>query len=326
MRSFALRVISVFCCLYLAIACSQAHAQAYPSKPIRLLVGLAPGGGTDVIARIVAAKLSEGIRQQVLVENRVGSGGLLAADAAAKAASDGYMLLFGGVSNIAIFPSLYKKLPYDPVKDFAPISLVAAVPNVLVVNPNLPVKNVSELVAWAKANPGKLSYGSSGAGSTLHLSMEMLKSATGIDAVHVPYKGGAPAVADLLGGQIHVMFDNLPGQIANIKYGRTRALAVTSAKRSAQLPDVPTMMDAGVPDFEVVVWYGILAPSATPKTIVDKLNTEIVKVLNSPDVKDRLAKEGADSIPSTPAAFAAFQKSEIAKWAKVVKDSGATAD
>src|SRR3954469_15271380 len=162
MRSFALRVISVFCCLYLAIACSQAHAQAYPSKPIRLLVGLAPGGGTDVIARIVAAKLSEGIGQQVLVENRVGSGGLLAADAAAKAASDGYMLLFGGVSNIAIFPSLYKKLPYDPVKDFAPISLVAAVPNVLVVNPNLPVKNVSELVAWAKANPGKLSYGSSG--------------------------------------------------------------------------------------------------------------------------------------------------------------------
>jgi tripartite-type tricarboxylate transporter receptor subunit TctC len=304
-----------------------AHAQSnYPAKPIHLYVGLAAGGGTDIIARLVSAKLGENLGQQVIVENRTGSGGLIAAESAAKAAPDGYTLLFGAISYSSIFASLYKKLPYDPVKDFAPISLVATFPNVLVVNPNLPVKSVAELLAYGRANPGKLSYGSSGVGSSLHLSMEMLKSMTKLDAVHVPYKGGAPATADLLGGQIQAMFDNLPGQINYVKAGRTRALAVTTAKRSPQLPDVPTMQEAGVPGYEVNVWYGMLAPAATPKPIVDKLNTELVKVLNSADVKERMAKEGAEPMPTTQAEFAAFQKSEIAKWAKVVKESGATAD
>ena len=310
----------------LLAAGAAAQAQAYPSRPIHLLVGLAPGGGTDIIARLVAAKMGEGLGQQVLVENRVGSGGLIAAETAAKATPDGYTLLFGAISYSAIFASLYKKLPYDPVKDFAPISLVATFPNVLVVNPALPVKSVAELRAWAKDHPGKLSYCSSGVGSSLHLSMEMLKAMTGLDAVHVPYKGGAPATADLMGGQIQAMFDNLPGQIAYIKSGRTRALAVTTIKRNPQLPDVPTMVEAGVPGFEVNVWYGIMAQAATPKPIIDRLNAEIVKALNSPEVKERMAKEGAEPIPGTPAEFAAFQKSEVAKWAQVVKDSGATAD
>ena len=305
---------------------AQAQTQAYPNRPIHLLVGLAAGGGTDIIARLTATKLGENLGQQVLVENRVGSGGLIAAEAGAKAAPDGYTILFGAISYSSIFASLYKKLPYDPVKDFAPISLVATFPNVLVVNPNLPVKSVAELLAYGQANPGKLSYGSSGVGSSLHLSMEMLKSMTRLDAVHVPYKGGAPATADLLGGQIQAMFDNLPGQINYIKAGRTRALAVTTTKRSPQLPDVPTMQEAGVPGYEVNVWYGMLVPAATPKPIIDKLNTELVKVLNSPEVKERMAKEGAEPMPTTPAEFAAFQKAEVIKWAKVVKDSGATAD
>jgi tripartite-type tricarboxylate transporter receptor subunit TctC len=322
----AIARLSLAALLLAAAGNSLAQAQAYPNRPVHLLVGLAPGGGTDIIARLVAAKMGEGLGQQVLVENRVGSGGLIAAEAAAKATPDGYTLLFGAISYSSIFASLYKKLPYDPVKDFAPISLVATFPNVLVVNPSLPVKSVAELRAWAKDHPGKLSYGSSGVGSSLHLSMEMLKAMTGLDAVHVPYKGGAPATADLMGGQIQAMFDNLPGQIAYIKSGRTRALAVTTLKRNPQLPEVPTMIESGVPGFEVNVWYGILAQAATPRTIIDRLNTEIVKALNSPEVKERMAKEGADAIPSTPAEFAAFQKSEVAKWAKVVKDSGATAD
>jgi len=319
----SIAALALLCC---TTTVSAQTATAYPTRPIHLLVGLAPGGGTDLIARIVATKLGENLGQQVLVENRAGSGGLIAAEAGAKAVPDGYTLLFGAISYSAIFASLYKKLPYDPVKDFAPISLVATFPNVLVVNPNLPVKSVAELIAYGKANPGKLSYGSSGVGSSLHLSMEMLKSMSKLDAVHVPYKGGAPATADLLGGQIQAMFDNLPGQLNYIKAGRTRALAVTTTKRSPQLPDVPTMVEAGVPGYEVNVWYGVLAPVATPKPIIDKLNAEVVKALNSPDVRERMAKEGAEPIPSTPAEFAAFQKSEVAKWAKVVKESGATAD
>jgi len=323
------RLVVAASLLLCAAVPAQTRAQAqqnYPERPIRLLVGLAAGGGTDIIARMVSLKLGENLGQQVIVENRTGSGGLLAAEAGAKAAPDGYTLLFGAISYSSIFASLYKKLPYDPVKDFAPISLVATFPNVLVVNPNLPVKSVAELLAYGRANPGKLSYGSSGVGSSLHLSMEMLKSMTKLDAVHVPYKGGAPATADLLGGQIQAMFDNLPGQINYVKAGRTRALAVTTTKRSPQLPDVPTMIEAGVPGYEVNVWYGMLAPVATPKPIIDKLNAELVKVLNSPDVKERMAKEGAEPMPTTPAEFAAFQKAEITKWAKVVKDSGATAD
>lgn len=311
----------------LAIAAiGLAHAQGYPSKPVRLIVGLPAGGGADTITRIVAARLSETLGQPVLVENRVGSGGLIAADAVAKSTPDGYTLLLGSISYNAIFASFYKKLPYDPVKDFAPISLVATLPNVLVVNLSMPAQSVSEFIAYAKAHPGKISYASSGNGSTLHLSMEMLKSMAGIEVVHVPYKGGVLAMGDLLSGRIQAMFEILPTQIANIKAGKVRALAVTTAKRNAQLPDIPTMAEAGVPGFEVTVWYAVFAPAAVPKPIIAKLSADLVKALNMPDVKERLAQQGADAAPTTPEQFAVFQKSEIAKWAKVVKESGANAD
>jgi tripartite-type tricarboxylate transporter receptor subunit TctC len=328
-------------CYKIALAFALAHAmptmaaqlegrsvgdQAYPNRPIRLLVGLPAGGSTDVMARIVAAKLGDALGQQVVVENRPGSGGLIAAETAARAQPDGHTLLFGAISYSAIFASLYKNLPYDPVKDFAPISLVTKLPNVLVVNPTLPVRSVSEFIAHAKANPGKLSYGSSGAGTSLHLSMEMLKKQAGIEVVHVPYKGGPAAVVDLLAGRIQVMFDNLPGQIANVKSGRARALAVTTAKRNFLLPEVATMMEAGVPGFEVTVWYGMFAPARVPRPIVAKLNAELVKTLNMPEVRERMAEQGAEPAPTTREEFAAFQKAEVAKWAKVVKDSGATAE
>ncbi len=304
----------------------SAAGAPYPNRPVRLLVGLPPGGPTDVIARIVTAKLGDALGQPVVVENQPGSGGLIAAETAAKAPPDGHTLLFGAVSYSAIFASLYKKLPYDPVKDFAPISLVTKVPNVLVVNPALPVRTVGDLIAHAKANPGKLSYGSSGNGTSLHLSMEMLKKQAGLDIVHVPYKGGPQAVVDLLAGRIEVMFDNLPGQVANVKGGRTRALAVTTAKRNFQLPDVPTMMEAGVPGFEVTVWYGVFAPAAVARPILVKLNAELVKTLNLPEIRERMAEQGAEPTPTTREEFASFQKAEVARWAKVVKDSGATAE
>jgi tripartite-type tricarboxylate transporter receptor subunit TctC len=321
-RAYVIFIVVVLCAGALSPRLVDA-ADSYPTRPVRLLVGLVAGGGTDVMARIVASKLGDALGQPVVVENRAGSGGLIAADTAAKAAPDGYTLLFGALSYSAIFASLYRKLPYDPVKDFAPISLVATVPNVLVVNPSFPARSVGDFIAQAKANPGKLSYGSSGNGSSLHLSMEMLKKRTGIEVSHVPYKGGAAAVLDLIGGHIQVMFDNLPGQIAYVKSGRTRALAVTTAKRNFQLPEVPTMIEAGVPGFEVNVWYGVFAPARVPAAVVAKLNTELVKTLRLPEIRERMAEQGAEPSPTTPEAFAAFQKAEVVKWAKVVKDSGA---
>ena len=315
-------VIYIICCAAFSAAAIAHAAEKYPSRPIRLLVGLVPGGGTDVMARIVAARLSDVLGQQVVVENRPGSGGLIAADTVAKATPDGYTLLFGSISYNAIFASLYKNLPYDAVKDFAPISLVSMVPNVLVVNPALPVKTVAEFINHARANPGKLSYGSSGNGSSLHLSMEMLKKEVAIDLVHVPYKGGAAAVVDLLAGHIQVMFDNLPGQIAYVKSGRTRALAVTTAKRNFQLPDVPTMLESGVRNFEVTVWYGVFAPARTPKPVLTSLHTALLSALTSAEVRARMAEQGAEPTPTSPEEFATFQKNEVAKWAKVVREAG----
>jgi tripartite-type tricarboxylate transporter receptor subunit TctC len=288
-----------------------------------LLVGLPAGGSTDVVARIVAAKLGETLGQHIVVENRPGSGGLIAADTAAKAPPDGHTLLFGAISYNAIFASLYKNLPYDPVKDFEPISLVATVPNVLVVNPSTPAKTVKDFIAYAKANPGKLNYGSSGHGTSGHLSMEMLKKDAGIDIVHVPYKGGVPALTDLLDRRIDAMFVNLPEQIPYVKSGKTRALAVTTAKRNPQLPDVPTMMEAGVPGFEVRVWYGLFAPAHTPKAVLAKLNTALVNTLKTSETRERMSQQGAEPAASTRDEFAAFQRAEVAKWARVVKDSGA---
>ena len=298
----------------------------YPIRPIRMLIGLPPGGPTDLVARIVAPRYAEGLGQPIIIDNRTGAGGLIAAETAAKAPPDGYTLLFGAVSYSAIFASLYRRLPYDPVRDFAPLSLVTKVPNVLVVNPALPVKTVSDFIAYAKANPAKLSYGSSGSGTSLHLSMEMLKKQAGIQITHVPYKGGPAAILDLIGGHIQVMFDNAPGQLPHIRSGKTRALAITAAKRNAQLPELPTMIEAGVPGFEVTSWYGVFAPARVPEPILKKLSTELVRALNLPEIKARMAEHGVEPAPTTRAEFAAFQKAEVARWAQVVKDSGAAVD
>ena len=315
-------------CLLAFVPClvPLVQAQNYPARPLRLIVPTAPGGGTDFTGRLVAAKLSETMGQQVVVENRGGGGGSVGADNAAKATPDGYTLLLGSIATHAVNPALYKKLPYDHLKDFASVSLIGTVPNALVVHPSLPVKSMQEFITYAKANPGKINYGSSGVGSPPHLSMELLRSMTGINLVHVPYKGAGPALADLLGGQVQAMCTSLAGLINFVKSGRVRALGVTTAKRNPQLPDVPTIVESGVPGYEVTIWYAVFAPVATPKAIVDKLNAEMVKALNSSEMKERMALQGMDPAPSTPAELTAFVKVETAKWAKAAKDSGATAE
>ena len=296
----------------------------YPNRPIRLLVGLPPGGSTDVIARIVALKLGDALGQHIVVDNRTGASGLIASETAARAPADGHTLLFGASFYSEIYASLNGRLPYDPVKDFAPISLVTKVPNVLVVHPALPVRTVTDFIAHAKTRPGKLNYASSGNGSSAHLSMEMLKKQAGIDVVHVPYKGAPQALVDLIAGEISIMFGNVPGQILHLKSGKTRPLAVTSANRNFQLPDVPTMMEAGVPDFEVTVWYGVFAPARVPQPILAVLNAALVKTLATLEVRERMAPQGAEPTPTTRDEFAAFQQAEVAKWAKAVKDRGVT--
>ncbi len=320
MKRIALLIAGLFA------ATAFVHAQNYPSRPLRMIVPTAPGGGTDFTGRLVAAKLSETLGQQVVVENRGGGGGSVGADNAAKSTPDGYTLLLGSIATHAVNPALYKKLPYDHLKDFAPVSLIGTVPNAMVVHPSVPVKSMQEFITYAKANPGKINYGSSGVGSPPHLSMELLRSMTGINLVHVPYKGAGPALADLLGGQVQAMCTSLAGLINFIKSGRVRALGVTTAKRNPQLPDVPTIVESGVPGYEVTIWYGVFAPVATPKAIVQKLNAEMIKALTSPEMKERMALQGMDPAPSTPAELAAFVKAETVKWAKAAKDSGATAE
>jgi len=305
----------------LLFAAAAAHSQPYPNKPARLLVGFAPGGGVDVTARIVAAKLTELWGQQLVVDNRAGAGGTIATDIAAKAAPDGYSLLFCGIWSHGVAPSLYKQLPYDHYRDFAPVSMIGTTPNVLVVNPNVPVKSVSEFIAYTKANNGKIAIAHPGAGSSPHMTLELFRLTTGVNVVPVPYKGGAPALVDLLGGHIPAMFDNMSTQLSVIKSGRTRALAVTSPKRTSHLPDVPTMIESGV-QLDVTVWYGLCAPAAVPKTVVAKLNADLHKALNAPDVQRRLMEQGVDPTPSTPEEFTAFIRTETGKWAKVVKEAG----
>jgi tripartite-type tricarboxylate transporter receptor subunit TctC len=304
------------------IAAGAVNSQPYPSKPGRLLVGFAPGGGVDVTARIVAAKLSEMWGQQLVVDNRAGAGGTIATEIAAKAPPDGYSLLLCGIWSHGVAPSLYRKLPYDHYRDFAPVSIIGTTPNVLVVNPaTVQAKSVSEFVAYTKANAGKVVIASPGVGSSPAMTLELFRLKTGTDFVHVPYKGGAPALVDLLGGHVQAMFDNMSSQLAVMKSGRTRALAVTSPKRSVHLPDVPTMIESGVP-VDVTVWYGLCAPAAVPKPILSKLNADLHQALNAPDVQQRLLEQGVDPAPSTPEQFAAFIRSETEKWAKVVKDAG----
>jgi tripartite-type tricarboxylate transporter receptor subunit TctC len=304
----------------------QAHAQAYPSQPIKIIVPFTAGGTTDILARTIGQKLSEAWRQPVIVENRPGAGGNIGADVVAKAKPDGYTILMGTIGTQSINASLYAKMPYDAAKDFAPVTLVAMVPNVLVVNPAVKAKTVSELVALAKAKPGELNFASSSTGGSPHLSGEMFKQMTGANIVHVPYKGSAPAITDLLGGQVSLMFDNLPSALPQVKAGKLRALAVTSARRSQAAPDIPTIAESGVPGYEVDSWFGILAPAGTPKEIVNKLNAEIVRILQIPEVRERLLEQGAEPVGDTPEHFAEHIRKETVKWARVVKASGAKAD
>jgi tripartite-type tricarboxylate transporter receptor subunit TctC len=300
-------------------------AQSYPTKPIRLIVPFGPGAATDVVARIYAAKLGEVLGQTVVVDNRPGAGGLIGTETAAKAQPDGYTVLSFGI-NQTISPALYKQLPYDPVRDFAHVSLYGTLPNILVVHPSVPAKNIKEFVTLAKAAPGSLRYMSSGIGASPHLTMELFKFRTGINIVHVPYRSAAQGITELVGGSLQASFNNLPAALGNIKLGRLRGLAVTSAKRAEQLPEVPTIMESGVPDFEVTVWGGLAVPVATPGPIVDRLHAVMMKTLTAPDLKQRFAEQGVTTAPITRQEFVTFVKSEVAKWAKVINDSGTKVD
>jgi tripartite-type tricarboxylate transporter receptor subunit TctC len=304
----------------LALVMPPAQA-AYPDHPIKVVNGFAAGGGSDILLRTIIPAISENLGQQIIVEYRTGAGGNLAMEAVAKAAPDGYTLLMG-TPGLATNPSLYANLPFDPQKAFAPISLVGTVPNVLVVNPELPAKSVSELVALAKRTPGKLNYASPGVGTSLHLAGELFKLDTGTDIVHVAYKGGSQAQTDVMGGQVQMMFNVLPSALPQIQAGKLRALAVTSTTRAASLPDVPTMVEAGVPGYSAITWNGLLAPAGTPPEVIARLNDAIVKAMRSPDMKALLTKIGQDPAWSTPEEFASFLRDETAKWTKVIKATG----
>jgi len=302
-----------------AVVCGAAEP-VYPSKPVRLLVGFSPGGATDVAARIIAKKLSEGWSQQVIVDNRPGAGGLLAFDLVAKANPDGYTLLATSPS-FAIQPAIAAKLPYDPIRDFAPITVATSAPYVLVLYPGVEAKSVKELVGLAKANPGKLNYASGGIGSAQHLAAELFALMTGIKIVHVPFKG-AVSVPDVIAGRVQMLFSGVPQALSHIQAGRLRAVGVTTPKRSAAVPDVPTIAEAGVPGYDVTVWYGILATGRSPKPVVEKLNAEFVKAIHLPDVRQQLIAMGLEPVGNSSAQFTAAIKEEIARWASVVRRAG----
>ena len=303
-----------------------ALAQDYPTKPIRIIAQFTPGTSTDILARVVGQKMGEQWKQQVIIDNRPGAGGILGTEVAKNATPDGYTLVMAVSSAFGINPSLYAKLPYDAVRDFAPISNLALTPQTLVASPAAPFKTVKELVAAAKDKPGQISYASLGAGSTSHLSMEMFASAAGIKLNHVPFKGSADAHTQVIGGQVPVMFDAIPATRPHIQSGKLRGLGIATLQRSPFLPDLPTIAEQGYPKFEAVGWIGIAAPAKTPPAILDKLNAEMVRILNQPDVKERLAGLAFTPVPGTRAEFAAYMKAEIAKWGQAVKDSGAKAE
>jgi tripartite-type tricarboxylate transporter receptor subunit TctC len=300
-------------------------AQSYPSRPVRMIVSFAPGGSVDLVARLIGHKLTEAWGQQIVIDNRPGAGGNLSAELAARAAPDGYTLYISSAS-LVVNVSLYRKVGYDPVKDFAPITLLATVQNVLVAHPSLPAKNVKELIALAKRQPGKINYASTGSGSSGHLTMELFKAAAGIDILHVPYKVIGQARTDILAGQISLWFGTVPALLPHIRSGKLRALAVAGGKRSPALPEVPTVAESGLPGFEAFTWYPVLAPAGTPKPVVAKLNSEIVAILKTPEVHERLTSQGVEPVGSTPAQLAGHLRTELAKWAKAVQVSGARVD
>ncbi|MEO8202800.1 MAG: tripartite tricarboxylate transporter substrate binding protein [Betaproteobacteria bacterium] len=305
-----------------------AHAQnaPYPAKPIRLVVPFPPGGPTDVVARIIGQKLTERWGQQVLIENRAGAGGTIGAELVARAAPDGYTLVMGSTANMAVNVTLIEKLSYDPIRDFTPVNLAAITPNLLVVNPSMPAKNVREFIALAKAKPGAINYASGGSGTPSHLAAELFKTMSGVQMNHVPYKGSIPALTDIIGGQVSLMFDSMASALPFVKSGKLRALAQTGAKRASAAPDVPTIAESGLPGYEVAGWFGLYAPAGTPRDIVMKLSNEITQILNLPDVKERYALLGAEPGPGNPDEFGRFHAAEIAKWAKVIRDSGTKAE
>jgi tripartite-type tricarboxylate transporter receptor subunit TctC len=320
------RIVATSIALALSLAAPPpAAAQDYPTRPVKVIVPFSPGGAVDGPMRVIAQELSKRIGEQVIVDNKPGAGATIGADLVAKAPPDGYTLLLAS-QTIAISATLYPKLPFDPIEDFAPITLIGREPGVLVVNPALPVKTLQELVAYAKERPGQLDYASSGNGSGQHLFAALLASSTGMKLNHIPYKGSAQATTDLLGGQVMMSIPGTAGMVGHIKAGKLRALAVTGAKRSPQLPDVPTVMESGVPGFEAYVWMGLLAPKGTPAPIVDKIQREVAAVLALPEVKNYMATAGIEIVGSTPADFGRFFRSEKDLWAKVIRETGAKID
>jgi tripartite-type tricarboxylate transporter receptor subunit TctC len=315
----------MYCLIALLIA-APAGAQNYPTKPIRMIVGSAPGGPIDFSARLVAQKLTESLGQSVVVDNRTGASGTIGTDYVAKSTPDGYTLLMGSAATLCIVPHIYPKIPYDTLKDFAPISMVTAVSYVLVVHPSVAVKSPQEFIALAKAKPGQLRFGSAGSGSVTHLGVELFKSMAGFDAIHVPYKGAGPAMIDLIGGQLDFMLDSLLTSTPLVKIGKLRALATTGLKRPAVMPDVPTMSETVLPGFKVDTWFGLVAPAKTPRELVAKLNQAVVKGLANTETRERLQTQGIEPVGNSPAEFAQQLREELPKWGKVVKISGAKAD
>jgi tripartite-type tricarboxylate transporter receptor subunit TctC len=323
-RRCARGLLAALVCL---AACDAVAADsAYPLRPVRFIVPFAPGGSTDTLARTLAQKLSEALGQQVVVDNRSGGNGNIGTELVARAAPDGHTIVLGYIANLGIGPSLYAKLPFDPVKDFAPVTLLAVAPNILVAHPSVPVKNVRELVAYAKANPNKVNYASAAVASLGHLAGELLNSLAGIQMQHVPYKGSGQAVIDLLAGQVQVMVSGMSSVMPHIRGGKLRPLAVTGAQRSPAVPEVPTIAEAGYPGFEASAWYSVMAPAGTPKPVVARLNGEILRALKMPEVKDRLENVGFEIVGSSPEQCGTYIRNEIVKWAKVVKASGIKAE
>jgi tripartite-type tricarboxylate transporter receptor subunit TctC len=306
-------------CVLLALSAAGTVAQGYPTKPVRIVVPFSPGGSTDVTARLVAQKLTEAWRQQAIVDNRAGAGGNIGAEAVAKSPPDGYTLLLATTGVMSINHRLYRSLPYDALKDFAPVTQIGALPLILIVHPSLPVKQVRDLVAIARAQPGQLSYASSGIGSATHMTAELFRMMAGVDIVHVPYKGSGQAMTDLISGQVGVAFDQITSSLPHVQSGKLRALAVTSARRFPSVPDLPSIAEAGIKGYESVSWNGIAAPAATPREIVARIQQDIARALQLPDMKERFFKDGIEPVGSTPEQFAAHIRSERAKWEKVIE-------
>jgi len=316
------RLLTVLLC----VAAAQAFAQGYPAKPVRMIIPYPPGGGNDTLGRLFAAKLGERIGQPVVVENRPGAGTIIGTEAAAKSPPDGYTILLSSIATHALSPNLYSKVPYDPVKDFAPVTLLGIAPTVLVVTNDLPAKDLAELVAAAKAKPGSLAYASGGNGTPPHINGEVFKSVAGVDLLHVPYKGGGPALVDLMAGRVQVMLDTAASAMPHVRSGKLRALAITGPKRSPEYPDLPTFAEAGMPQYDTNAWYSIHAPAGTPPEVVRRLNAELVVILKDPDVLARFKQLSTDPVGNSPEEFAGFVRAELDKYARIIKNAGIRLD